>query len=476
MREARDQKPEARAPRPSTPDPRPSVDLDGCLRLAAIETIRRNEVGILAAFTANMAPEAARAEIGLWLQDPAARLAYRDYLQEIFFREMSRLGFGAADLHALSAPADPHPEFAVSSSWGAPYVEWLKRLATLCADSSLSDAELLDGLDKRCDSIPGLIEEMDCDALADTIEAGMGAAAIAGAFAALADTIEAGMGADGVEAPAVVVAPLLDAVRKLDQRTPIAAKLSSAEWRAVPVALRERAQFSAYVASVRFLSESQDKLRKSLALERERVANGEAFVDRGSFIADMRQIAIDEGIDTTSDGRSGERGSMRDIRSAKRLGLIYDFQMQSAQEFARFKMGQDPDVLNEFPAWRFVRISDVKEPRAEHAPYEGQVRLKTDLDFWIRINQDFGVPWGPWGFGCGHDVEDVDRTEAESLGLLAADTVLQPAERDLNDKLQASVRGVPGELVQVLKDHFKSQIELDGDTLVWKPGQGAVIE
>jgi len=48
-----------------------------------------------------------------------------------------------------------------------------------------------------------------------------------------------------------------------------------------------------------------------------------------------------------------------------------------------------------------------------------------------------------------------------------------PAERQPDDNLQASVRRVPDELVQVLKDHFKSQIELDGDTPVWEPGQGA---
>jgi hypothetical protein len=198
---------------------------------------------------------------------------------------------------------------------------------------------------------------------------------------------------------------------------------------------------------------------------RETVANGEAYVDRDSFIRDMRKIAEEEGLSTTGPG--GE-GTVRDIRSVARLGLIFDQQKKSAAEFTRWKMGQDPDVLDEFPAWRFVRVADVAVPRAEHIAFEGQVRLKSDLSFWTRVNEDFGVPWGPWGFGCGHDVEEVDRDEAEALGLLKPGETVQPVEGEFNDRLEASVKDWDPASISTLKLAFGDQVKQVGDKLEWQ--------
>jgi hypothetical protein len=126
-------------------------------------------------------------------------------------------------------------------------------------------------------------------------------------------------------------------------------------------------------------------------------------------------------------------------------------------------------VLNEFPAQRFIRVMEVKEPRAEHDQYEGAVALKSDLAFWTRINQDFGVPWGPWGWGCGHDVEDVDRDEAERLGLIHPGQHPDTAVKDFNEDLAASTRGLDGDLLQWLADSFGDQVEFDGDQVKWNP-------
>ena len=68
-------------------------------------------------------------------------------------------------------------------------------------------------------------------------------------------------------------------------------------------------------------------------------------------------------------------------------------------------------------------MREVKTERESHIPFEDKVFLKSDPVWAEQINQDFEVPWGPWGWGCGHDVEDVDRDEAESLGLRIIDEV-----------------------------------------------------
>jgi hypothetical protein len=71
-------------------------------------------------------------------------------------------------------------------------------------------------------------------------------------------------------------------------------------------------------------------------------------------------IAIDEGIETTT---PNNYGTVRDIRSAKRLGLIWDMQVNQATEYARYKMDHDPDVLDAYPAQRLMRIEDREHPR-----------------------------------------------------------------------------------------------------------------
>ena len=78
----------------------------------------------------------------------------------------------------------------------------------------------------------------------------------------------------------------------------------------------------------------------------------------------------------------------------------------------------DRDVLNEFPAQRFIRVQDVQQERESH--------LRFDPIWAQQINEVFHVPWGPWAWGCGHDVEDVDRDEAESIGLVKRGQRLEP--------------------------------------------------
>ncbi len=125
------------------------------------------------------------------------------------------------------------------------------------------------------------------------------------------------------------------------------------------------------------------------------------------------------------------------------------------------------DGLAAFPAQRFIRVRPVRVPRPYHAANEGAVRRKDDLDFWLSMNPDFGVPYGPWGFNSGMGVEDVDRIEAEQLGLIAPGETIAAPDRQLNDTLSAGIRDLDQDTREELKQIFGPQIREAGDRLEW---------
>lgn len=279
--------------------------------------------------------------------------------------------------------------------------------------------------------------------------------------------------------------PFRQAVDKLGAKSIIGSRLNSLEWSAVPVALRERAFFSSRVESARFLQRGRNSIADYLQSAREAVispAANEKFIgptsalktgSRADFVKQLQDFARAEGLGELDINATGEvkvPNTLTNLASERRLGLIFDTQTRQAQDYGAWKEGQDPDILNAFPAQRFIRVHAVKEPRQTHHQYEGMVRLKSD-PFWSNINQDFGVPWGPWGWGCGHDVEDVARKEAVQLGILAPDQPAKPSDLDFNRRLEASTANLDPDLIAWLKRTFGTQIEITGDTAKWVTSQ-----
>lgn len=272
--------------------------------------------------------------------------------------------------------------------------------------------------------------------------------------------------------------PFQEARDKLGRKAPIVAPLTSSEWADVPVALRERAFFSSRIENARFLQRGQDWINDFLSSARETVVGPDGVArealkmgGRARFVDLMREFAIKEGMGDLVPPE--DRGGLKDITSQKRLELIFNTQVRQADDFGYRKQGLDPDVLDAYPAQRFIRVQDVKEPRDWHAQFEDKVFLKTS-PIWKAINQDFGVAWGPWGWGCGHDVEDVDREETESLGLLRpGEDVAPPPAENFNDNLKASTDGIEPELLDKMKAAFGDQLVIDGDgTVRWASQAG----
>ncbi len=270
--------------------------------------------------------------------------------------------------------------------------------------------------------------------------------------------------------------PFKEAVEKLGDKTLIGSKLNSAEWSAVPVGLRDRAFFSSTVESVRFLQRGRDFISDFLQNNREQLDNGAIALKAGSraqFVDLLSKFAQAEGMGPLD---PDDAGTLKDITSQKRLSLIFNTMTQSANDFGYWKQGMDPDVLNEFPAQRFIRVQDVSKPRELHRQNEGVVELKTNVGFWTAMNDPkiggFGVPWGPWGFNSGMDVEDVDRTESEQLGLIKPGEEVAPVDKEFNDRLDASTAGLDPDMIEKLQGAFGDQIEVDGDRVRWSGKSG----
>jgi len=244
-----------------------------------------------------------------------------------------------------------------------------------------------------------------------------------------------------------------DAIKRLGKKKPIAKKLSSKEWAQMPTQIRERAYFTANVESMKFLNRSKKMLNDYLSGARETVTTPDGRrvsalkkTSRADFVYEMQKLAKETGLgNVLPPGEDMSRDMitrMKDIASESRLNLIFDTQTQQAQAYGYYRQGQDPAILDAYPAQRFIRAEQRKVPRPLHKRNRNEVRRKDDMEFWLRMNDQsiggLGVPFGPWGFNSGMDVEDVRRDEAERLGLIEKNEQVLPPDDTFNKGLKAS--------------------------------------
>ena len=273
------------------------------------------------------------------------------------------------------------------------------------------------------------------------------------------------------------------AVRRLESKTPVAADLSSAQWQEISVGLLDRAFFSARVNDIQTVAAMQSRIDDALTQNRR---DGGAFMDRSRFIADMR---------SELGAAEGDSGKLTDITSAKRLGLIYDFNTEDAMQYGRWMTRQDPDILDAYPCDELVRIGSREVPRGYRRGAKGRlievpdeswparwaaaggdfvggrmIALKDD-PIWTKISR-FGRPWPPFDFNSGMGREDISREEAERLGVIEPDAPApKPRHLEFNHNLQASIPSASSELMAGLKSIFGDQIDVGRGGIVTWQGQ-----
>lgn len=250
------------------------------------------------------------------------------------------------------------------------------------------------------------------------------------------------------------------AVSRFDSRRATPSIRTSAEWERVAPALREKCFFSARVNDAEVLGKMRELL--GVAIDSSKRDSSKALVSQDKFISEMKDFLRSRGY--TMGG-----SKLTDITSRRRLGLIYDMNIQEAREYARYVRGQDADALDMYPAQEFLRVESRRVPRtdwpARWRAAGGKIRggrmvaLKSD-SVWTNLSR-FGRPYPPFDYGSGMGVEDVDREEAIELGLLPAD---EPSDEipdfDIRLEAEVSLDRIPEDMLDsIIKETPNARVE-----------------
>lgn len=223
--------------------------------------------------------------------------------------------------------------------------------------------------------------------------------------------------------------PFREALESRAVRTLLPSELRTEELGLLEPAIRERAVFSAGVTNGSFLARVDSAIDELLG----------GRTDRATQRMELKRLLGSLGDDTVDDSE------LTDLRSDARLNLILDTQLQQAQGYGHWKQGQDPAILDQWPAQELIRVQDAEEPRDWAARWTEaggaffgtrMIALKND-PIWTRISR-FGTPYPPFDFNSGMEVVDVDRDTAIEAGLLGPDDVIEPEDREFNLDLEAS--------------------------------------
>ncbi len=265
----------------------------------------------------------------------------------------------------------------------------------------------------------------------------------------------------------------MTAAERILSKSLAGSSISSATWTRVQAGLRDRAFFSAAVENARILHD----LRAACA------AMADGRLSASEMRRDARKMLERLGYD------AGDReGTIRDLRTRKRLDLIADVNVRQARGWAQHVEATGEGALRAFPAQELVRVTPRRVPRdwkerwraAGGTLLDGgrMVALKT-APVWSAISR-FGTPYPPFDFNSGMGVRDVARSEAVKLGVLDPDAPPQKATpQGFNDSLTAVVPfgHADSEEAKWLKDTFGDQIVIQhGGTVEWQGGliQGVV--
>jgi hypothetical protein len=205
--------------------------------------------------------------------------------------------------------------------------------------------------------------------------------------------------------------------------------LSQQQYRQLGGDLLRRAQISAKVQSVSFL----DTVTGAAA----DLADGKMDYATGRAI--LQQVR--EGL------------AEENILDDSRLDLILRTQRETAQGYGQFIQGNDPDVVDAFPAQELYRLEDRKDPRNWEQRWRIAAQVAGDVDAQRVLEQtgrmiarkDSGVwqalgdgaggykdtlgnPYPPFAFNSGMDIRDISRSVALELGLIAEQTKINPQE------------------------------------------------
>ena len=258
--------------------------------------------------------------------------------------------------------------------------------------------------------------------------------------------------------------PFVEALKHFLAKLTQPSAMTTAEWREIDADIRRQAFFSAQtelealLQKYRVIIESIANPTTGMSKDRESKINPSGFVTSGYDPASAR-LEIKKFLNTSGfQPEEGIRGTLLDLSSDARIDLVIKTNVQLAHGAGRFvQQNQDQDVVDAWPALELMRFEERKEPRdwphrwmlacqvAGDAVSAGilggtgrMVALKSS-DVWQQLgdgaggfDDTLGNPYPPFAFASGMWTVELDRREAEELGLLQAGEKAEPAGFDLS--------------------------------------------
>lgn len=245
-----------------------------------------------------------------------------------------------------------------------------------------------------------------------------------------------------------------DAIQSRKVKALLPTTLTNEEISALRAPLRERALWSARTANAGYVQKVRETLDKVLTpyFDKDGTTKG---MDWGTARLELKDAL--KAIGYTPE--PGERGRITDLSSDARLNLIIKTQTEMAQGYGRWQQGQTDAILNEWPAQELYRAEERMEPRDWEARwvaaggqmFEGRMIALKNEPIWTQISA-FGIPYPPFDFNSGMDVRDIDRDEAEELGLIRPMERVLTASRDFDQDSATTMSMAPELQDQLLKD------------------------
>lgn len=234
--------------------------------------------------------------------------------------------------------------------------------------------------------------------------------------------------------------PFEEALAAQAARTVLPTELRTFMLSIIPAELRQRAFFSAGVMNAELLDSWNGRIGDVLS---GKLSATEARVQ-------MRQRLNDMGYAPPK----AAQGGLLDLSSDLRLNLIIDTNVAQMNGYGNHVQGQDPDILDLWPAKELFRAIRAMEPRNWPSrwrnnggrTYGGRMIARKNDSIWRRISR-FGNPYPPFDFNSGMRTRDIEREEAEKLGVITAgEAAPEPEIPELNETLQSSPKVRSGAL------------------------------
>jgi hypothetical protein len=268
--------------------------------------------------------------------------------------------------------------------------------------------------------------------------------------------------------------PLKEAVATLARKTPVGLPLTSAEIDLLPGEFKLRAMLSARVEDERLLAEMQERLQARIELAKK---DGRTM-DRGVFIEEMRAELRKAGYKRGD----AKRGSLQDLKSTRRLGLIWDMNVAQAQGYAQWQAWMTDAARLMVPCLELVRVRQRMEhrnwpevwaraggeffgqPGPDYPAAPGRMIAAKDDPIWQRISR-FGTPWPPFDWGSGMGLKPIRRMEAEALGVLGPEDLVAAVDTPFNDGAKASLKGIPEAGRKRIVELLAGDVEILGEEI-----------